>query len=182
MNTQDTDRRMIQVAEEDRPVRRPCRAPLCPEPLEGLSAEMSDEQRPIPEFLRPHLTQEQYDRAREYLKTPHTRVDLTMEEWDSVKNGQGWPKDCWTLPDLSPEGAELTQDYLDYIHERLAAQEPDPWEGLALEVRHDHPRPGWTSVLGPDGEPRTIIRTDKLNELLATKSPGDQETKNEETK
>lgn len=55
---------------------------------------MSDEQRPIPEFLSPYLTQEQYDRAREYLKTPHTRVDLTMEEWDSVKNGQGWPKDC----------------------------------------------------------------------------------------
>ena len=138
---------------------------------------MSDEQRPIPEFLRPHLTQEQYDRLREYLKTPHTRVDLTMEEWDSVKNGQGWPKDCWTLPDLAPEGAKLTQDYLDYIHERLAAQEPDPWEGLALEVRRDHPRPGWTSVLGPDGEPRTIIRTDELNELLATKSPSAQATK-----
>lgn len=68
---------------------------------------MSDEQHPIPEFLRPHLTQEQYDRAREYLKTPHTRVDLSPGEWDDLINGRGWPKDCWTLPDLAPEGAEL---------------------------------------------------------------------------
>jgi hypothetical protein len=96
---------------------------------------MSDEQRLIPEFLSPYLTQEQYDRAREYLKTPHTRVDLSPGEWDDLINGRGWPKDCWTLPDL-----------------------------------------------GPDGEPRTIIRIDELNELLATKSPSDQETKNEETK
>ena len=98
---------------------------------------MSNEQRSVPEFLSPYLTQEQYDRAREYLKTPHTRVDLSPVEWDDLINGRGWPKDCWTLPDLVPEGAELTQDYLDYIHERLAAQEPDPWEGLALEVLHD---------------------------------------------
>jgi len=174
---------------------------------------MSDEQRPIPEFLRPHLTQEQYDRLREYLKTPHTRVDLTMEEWDSVKNGQGWPKDCWTLPDLAPEGAELTQDYLDYIHERLAAQEPDPWEGLALEVFHD-PLPARYNSLDEaiadmkEGTRKRAIRPlekvgdrvvqrqeysdapigvgvvmckDSYQIAYETKSPSDQETKNEET-
>lgn len=53
---------------------------------------MSNEQRPIPEFLSPYLTQEQYDRAREYLKTPHTRVDLSPGEWDDLINGRGWPK------------------------------------------------------------------------------------------
>lgn len=52
---------------------------------------MSAERRQVPEPLRPHLTQEQYDRAREYLRTPHTRVDLTPEEWDDVINGRGWP-------------------------------------------------------------------------------------------
>ena len=53
---------------------------------------MSDEQRLTPEFLSPYLTQEQYDRAREYLKTPHTRVDLSPGEWDDLINGRGWPK------------------------------------------------------------------------------------------
>jgi len=52
----------------------------------------TDRQRLIPELLSPYLTQEQYDRAREYLKTPHTRVDLSLGEWDDLINGRGWPK------------------------------------------------------------------------------------------
>ena len=56
---------------------------------------MSDEPKQVPKFLRDHLTQEQYDRAREYLKIPHVRVDLTPEEWDDLVNGRGWPKDCF---------------------------------------------------------------------------------------
>jgi len=175
---------------------------------------MSDEQRLIPEFLSPYLTQEQYDRAREYLKTPHTRVDLSLGEWDDLVNGRGWPKDCWTLPDLAPEGAELTQDYLDYIHERLAAQEPRPWQGLMLEVLHD-PMPARYNTLDDavadmkegtrkraipplekvGGRIRqrqeyrdapigvgVVMCKDSYQITYETKSPGDQETKNKETK